>query len=121
MRDQLSVSFDPSLPESEQVKTDADDNLLLNEDVEWMADFEKAVDAGMAMKINLTAQEAANGFDKIFVAGIRFKSNKDQSKLQLEQLLTDHFYNAVFMALAVNWSLPLALGTVFNMAGSIPI
>jgi len=93
VKDQLAVSIDPSLTGDDQVKKDDKGNLELNEDVKWMADFEKAVEVGMAVKIDLSAQEAAGGFDKLFVAGIRFKSGTDESRIQLEQLLTDHFYS----------------------------
>ena len=93
VRDQLSVSVDPSLPENEQIKKDANDELILNEDVQWMADFDKAIEVGMAAKIDLSVEEATNGFEKIFVVGFRFKSDKDKSQQQLQQLLTDHFYS----------------------------
>jgi hypothetical protein len=39
--------------------------------MQWLVDFETAVQAGMALKIPLTAQQRASGFDRIFVYGLR--------------------------------------------------
>lgn len=92
VKDQLPVSPDPSLEKDKQAKKQ-NGELVLNEDLQWMVDFEKAVSVGMATKIDLTAQEAAAGFDKLFVVGIRFTSAA-QGGEQLESLLTDHFYGS---------------------------
>lgn len=89
----LPVGPDPSLPEDEQVKKDANGNLIVNEDLQWMVDFDKAIQAGMAAKINLTEQEYTNGFDSLKVIGIRFTSNEAQGKTELESLFTNHFYS----------------------------
>jgi hypothetical protein len=37
----------------------------------WLADFDAAVTAGMALKIPLSAQQRTTGFDRIFVYGLR--------------------------------------------------
>ena len=92
VKDNLPVSPDPSLKKEDQIKRD-NGNLILNEDLQWIFDFEKAVEAGMAIKINLTLDEIATGFDKVFVVGIRFSSDKTNGSEQLEKLLTDHFYS----------------------------
>jgi hypothetical protein len=113
VKDQLSVSIDPSLTGDEQVKKDDKGNLVLNKDVKWMADFEEAVEVGMAVKIDLSAQEAANGFEKLFVIGIRFRSGTDESRVQLEQLLADHFYSKYGFGL-------LKQGTPTNNTEEIP-
>src|SRR6185369_4748093 len=39
--------------------------------MQWLVDFDTAVKAGMALKIPLTAQQRAAGFDRIFVYGLR--------------------------------------------------
>ena len=91
--DHLPVGPDPSLPEAEQVKKDDHGNLIVNEDLQWMVDFDKAVQAGMATIINLSAQEYSNGFDSLKVIGIRFTANETQGKTELEALLTNHFYS----------------------------
>jgi hypothetical protein len=92
VKDQLAVGPDPSLDKANQIKKDEQGNLILNEELQWMVDFEKAIDAGMALKIDLAPQEAINGFDKLFVVGIRLSSSETDGKDQLEKLISDHFY-----------------------------
>ena len=38
--------------------------------MQWLVDFDTALAAGMALKIPLTAQQRASGFDRIFVYGL---------------------------------------------------
>lgn len=91
VRDNLSVSFDPSLEEGE-IKKDLD-GIQLNEELRWMVDFEEALKAGMATKINLSPQEAQTGFDQLFVLGIRISSNANTSKSELEDLINSHKFS----------------------------
>ncbi len=93
VKDSLAVSVDPSLSGDDQVKKDADHELVLNEELSWMVDFEKAENAGMATRIDLTPREAELGFERLFVTGIRFTSSETDGKEQLEKLFTDHFYS----------------------------
>jgi hypothetical protein len=90
--DSLAVGPDPSLQEAEQMNM-ADGDLHVNEDLLWMTDFDKAVQVGMGLKIELSAQEAAQGFDKITVIGLRLSSDAITSQLELEQLLEDHYHS----------------------------
>jgi hypothetical protein len=88
--DGLAVGPDPSLPPDEQIKKSGDD-LVLNDDLLWMSDFERAVAVGMGIKVNLTAAQAANGFDRLVVLGLRFSSDEKDSKSQLETLIAHHY------------------------------
>jgi hypothetical protein len=56
----------------------------------WMVDFDAAVKAGMALRIPLSAQQRAAGFDQIFVYGLR-SGDKDPTQT-LEDLLDAHHY-----------------------------
>lgn len=89
----LAVGIDPSLSPDKQIQKDANGNLILNDEVQWMVDFDKAIQVGMAIKINLTAAEYTNGFDSLKVIGIRLSSNEQQGKKELEDLLSHHFYS----------------------------
>lgn len=93
VKDHLAISVDPSLTGDDQLKKDDDKNLILNDELSWMVDFEKAEQAGMATKIDLTPEEAQTGFKKLFVTGIRFTSDEADGQEQLETLFTDHFYS----------------------------
>ncbi|WP_286970140.1 hypothetical protein [Flavobacterium sp. UBA4854] len=93
VKENLAVSVDPSLNGTDQLTKDANNDLILNEELSWMVDFEKALQVGMAIKIDLTTTEAEKGFEKLFVTGISFTSNEKDGQLQLQKLITNHFYS----------------------------
>jgi hypothetical protein len=113
VKDNLAVSVDPSLTGTDQLSKDTDHDLILNEELSWMVDFEKAEQAGMATRIDLTPQESESGFEKLFVTGIRFTSNEKDGQEQLEKLITDHFYSKNGFEL-------LKQGTATNNTEDIP-
>ena len=88
--DGLATGPDPSLPPGDQIKHVGDD-LALNDDLLWVSDFERAVALGMGIQIDLTAAEAAAGFDRLVVFGIRFSSDENDGKQQLETLIAHHY------------------------------
>lgn len=62
----------------------------VDEGMQWMVDFETAVAAGMALKIPLTSDQRAAGFDQIFVYGLRIS---DANPAQTwTNLLNAHHY-----------------------------
>jgi hypothetical protein len=87
--DGLAVGPDPGLPPDQQIRTDGDD-LVLNDDLAWLADFERAVSAGMGIKVDLTAAEASAGFDRLVVLGLRLSSNGRDGQQRLETLIAHH-------------------------------
>lgn len=93
VRDGLAVGIDPMLEKEEQIKKDVNNDLVFNDDLKWMMDFDKAVEVGMGVKIDLNAQETISGFDKLFVLGLRFSSSPSVSAQNLEQLIEEHFYS----------------------------
>lgn len=91
VRDYLPVGIDPNLTADKQIRKDEDKELLLNEDLKWIADFDEAVKVGMATKINLNSTIAASGFDKLFVVGLRFSENEETGSKKLKELFDHHF------------------------------
>ena len=68
--------------------------------MQWLVDFDAAVAAGMAVKIPLTANQRASGFDRIFVYGLRSETKGDGNgsldllgNQTLAALLNDHHYS----------------------------
>lgn len=86
VKNNLAVGLDPSL-ENEEIKKDLD-GIHLNEELKWMVDFDEAVKAGMALKISLSSEEENNGFDQLFVIGMRASSDAQTSLIELENLIT---------------------------------
>jgi hypothetical protein len=62
--------------------------------LQWIVDFDIAVTAGMALKISLTADQRARGFDRIFVYGLRTTGAGGSS--DLGDLLDAHHYTDGF-------------------------
>lgn len=88
VKNNLPVGLDPSLDEGE-IKKD-NQGILLNEELKWMVDFDEAVKAGMGTRINLSSTEAINGFDQLFVFGLRASSDTYNSVKELEDLISAH-------------------------------
>jgi len=84
---ELAVGPDPQ-DASQFTKTDGE--LEWGTSLRWMSDFDEAVKKGMGFRVNLTAQEAQQGFDRLLVVGIRASANKEESATQLEDLLHNH-------------------------------
>jgi hypothetical protein len=62
--------------------------------LQWVVDFDTAVAAGMALKIPLTADQRARGFDRIFVYGLRTAGAGGSS--DLGDLIDAHHYTDGF-------------------------
>jgi hypothetical protein len=62
--------------------------------MKWLADFDTAVKVGMALKIPLTPQQRASGFDRLFVYGLRAQNPSDSNAFA--SLLDAHHYTDGF-------------------------
>lgn len=90
--DELQVGPDPSLPQAEQMKAEGD-NLVLNQELKWLNDFNEAVSKGMGARIPLTQEQATSGFEKLIVIGIRYSTDAQQSAQLVEKLFTSHYHS----------------------------
>lgn len=86
------VSPDPIADTESQFKFDEHGNLIIGDELRWMMDFDEAVTRGMGFRINLTPQQT-EGFDRLFVLGIRLGSDAAQSKIELETLFKNHYFS----------------------------
>lgn len=62
--------------------------------MKWLVDSDTAFGAGMALKIPLTQQQRASGFDRLFVYGLRAK--KPNGSADLASLIDAHHYTDGF-------------------------
>jgi hypothetical protein len=88
----LAVGPDPAGTGNEQLKPDGDD-LQIPESIRWMFDFERALEVGMAFRVNLTQAQATAGFTRIVVLGVRVSTAQTEGKKELEALLEDHLHS----------------------------
>jgi hypothetical protein len=88
--DGLTTGPDPSLPQAQQIQLTNDD-LVLDDNLRWLADFDRAVSVGMGFKIDLNPTEAQNGFDRLLVVGVRISSDQTVSQQMLETLIAHQY------------------------------
>ena len=55
-----------------------------------MTDFEAALRAGMAFRVELTDRQATSGFDRLYVLGVRLMSDHERGRQELETLIRHH-------------------------------
>jgi hypothetical protein len=85
----LYVGPDPSADPSEAIHPEGGD-LFVPDELKWLSDFDRAVETGMGLAIDLTPEQARNGFDRILVLGLHVGANDSESKTALEGLLRQH-------------------------------
>lgn len=97
--DELKMGIDPALdPEEEAMSFDQqtinglENELTTDEHVDWMVDFNAAVNKGMGIKLNLTKTQYDKGFKKIMVVGVKSTLTMEESKNRVERLLQSHHY-----------------------------
>jgi hypothetical protein len=94
----LYAGPDPSAPADEQLKPD-DDDLKIPDELQWMFDFDRAVEAGMGFVVDLTQDEASRGFDRLMILGVRLGESPDEGRAALERLLEHHLHSRAGLAI----------------------
>lgn len=87
----LILGPNPQNLESELSQQGGD--LVMGEDFDWIANFDKAIQVGMAMRLPLSEPFASRGFDRLLVLGIRVSSTAADHKELLEELIDNHHYS----------------------------
>jgi hypothetical protein len=94
----LILGPDPGAAEADQLHVDEHGNLVIPDELLWMADFERAVSVGMGMVVDLTPTQAERGFDRALVVGLRLNADEQAAKTELEELLRHHSYRRTGLA-----------------------
>lgn len=87
----LILGPDPQKLETELSQQGGD--LVLGDDFDWIANFDKAIQVGMGMRLPLSEPFASQGFDRLLVLGIRVSSSAADHKALLEELIDNHHYS----------------------------
>ncbi len=106
----LILGPNPQNLESELAQQGGD--LVMGEDFDWIGNFEKAIDMGMAMRVPLPEPFAGAGFDRLMVLGLRVSSETADHKELLEELIDNHHYSPEGMSF-------LPQGTPTNHTGDL--
>ena len=87
----LYTGPDPSADPSETIHPQGAD-LFVPDQLQWLVDFDRAVEAGMGLRINLTPAQAAQGFDRLLVLGLELSANEANATQAIEEMLAHHHY-----------------------------
>ncbi len=85
---ELAAGIDPSAEPSEA----RDDALAIDQGARWLVDFDEALRVGMGLRIELSADDAREGFDTLYVFGLRAAANAADDGAELERLLDAHHF-----------------------------
>jgi len=85
----LLVGPDPSAPPADQLEPQGG-NLRVPDELQWLVDFDRAVDVGLGFRVDLTPDQARAGFDRLAVLGVRLADDRDEGRKHLEGLLANH-------------------------------
>ncbi|HJU91191.1 MAG TPA: hypothetical protein VJ672_17525, partial [Gemmatimonadaceae bacterium] len=94
----LAVGPDPEATGSEQL-TQQNGVLEVPASIRWMVDFDDAVKIGMGFRVPLTPEQAAAGFDRVMVLGVRLTTDAAGGAAALAQLIEHHRFGTEGFAL----------------------
>ncbi len=95
----LFVGPDPGAAEADQMKHDDEGNLVVPDELKWISDFDRAVEFGMGFRIDLTPTQAARGFKRVLVLGIRLHGDEKTARGELEMLIQHHSFSRAGFAI----------------------
>ncbi len=82
-------SVDPSTDPSAAIHPD-NGGLFVPDELRWLVDFDRAVEVGMGLRIDLTPEQARSGFDRLLVLGLQLSEDATGAQAGLEELLQHH-------------------------------
>jgi hypothetical protein len=85
----LYVGPDPAADPKDSIHPDGE-NLVVPNELRWLVDFDRAVEAGMGLAIDLDDASASAGFDRLLVLGVQLGLDDQEGKAALEELLHHH-------------------------------
>ena len=62
--------------QADQLQHDDDGNLVVPDELQWMSDFDRAVEVGMGLRIDLDADQAAARLRRVLVVGLRLERRR---------------------------------------------
>jgi hypothetical protein len=85
----LVAGPDPSAKPEDQLKNDKGD-IVVPDNMLWMTDFDRAVQVGMGFRIDVTADQARVGFDRLLAIGVRLSADEQPGRMLIEELFQHH-------------------------------
>ena len=91
----IAMTADPGMRSeanlSELIPT-TEGSYRIDDKIRWTVDFERAVEVGMGIEVELHGDEATAGFDRLIVVGVKTSMSALDTSRMLEKLLDAHHY-----------------------------
>ncbi len=84
--------IDDSTGSASMSRNAADQTITFGDDFAWVRDFDQAVARGLGFRVDVTAQDIQNGFDRLLVLGLKASADAPDAQALVEQLVDDHHY-----------------------------
>ncbi|MGH9937782.1 MAG: hypothetical protein ACREAM_16165, partial [Blastocatellia bacterium] len=94
----LTAGPDPLAAPDERLKQ-KDGEIVVNDEMRWMTDFDRAIEWGMGIKIDLSRSQSRAGFDRLIAVGIRLSADEIESKKLIESLIDNHLHGGAGFSL----------------------
>ncbi|MEM7373632.1 MAG: hypothetical protein AAF587_33725 [Bacteroidota bacterium] len=88
---ELQVGIDPKAS-SDTFSYDDEGNLIVDDKIKWMTDFDAAIDRGMGAKVSISSAEGNDGFDRLLVLGVRTSADETTCQQLIQELFDNHHY-----------------------------
>lgn len=91
----LALTQDPKLPDADSMTSlipTTDGDYKIDDNIRWTVDFERAVQVGMGVSIELVDGEEVTGFDRIVVLGVKSSMSALETSRMLEKLFDAQHY-----------------------------
>ncbi|MGF1599105.1 MAG: hypothetical protein ACFCVK_19655 [Acidimicrobiales bacterium] len=88
--DPLFLGPEPLADEAELDSIDGE--VVAGPRLAWIFDLEEAIRVGMAVRVPLSAGQAATGFDRVTVVGLKLSADPEDGSELMADLLSDHRY-----------------------------
>ncbi len=89
-----SIAFgpDPQLLAGVIDRDPATGKILTDPALAWLVDYDKAVEAGLAVTMPIDPQSASTGFDRVVALGVKYSASTEETTALVERLLEDHHF-----------------------------
>src|SRR5262249_54038280 len=91
--DDLPLGPDPLQSANFLTRDPTTGRLSISADLRWLIDCDRAAAVGMALRIPISVEEAAGGFDRVLVLGVRMSSDTAAGTKLLADLIESHRYS----------------------------
>jgi hypothetical protein len=92
VKEPLALTLSPVVEEGDASMATLTDGLQIDDEIAWTVDYDRAVEAGMAVTMPLNAQDLTRGIERLIVVGFKASLTPEEAAKRLEELLENHHY-----------------------------